>query len=57
MNPRPLKKADVLARLRGLKAVVEDEELAHIHALTVIDMLLDYLHDADLRGAVESIAL
>ena len=54
---RPLKKAQVLARLEALRGVVEDEELQKIHALTVIDILLDYVHDQDVKSAVEVIAL
>lgn len=56
-NIRPLKKAQVLARLEVLRGVVEDEELQKIHALTVVDILLDYVHDQDIKLAVEVIAL
>lgn len=54
---RPLKKARVLARLEALRGVVEDEELQKIHALTTIDILLDYLHDVQIREAVDSIPM
>lgn len=56
-NIRPLKKAAALARLHALRGVVEDEELARIHALAVIDTLLEYIHDQDMRDAVEEIPL
>jgi hypothetical protein len=54
---RPLKKATALARLRELKNVAEGEELAKIHALAVIDTLLEYIHDPDFRDAVDEIPL
>lgn len=54
---KPLKKSAVLARLEQLRLVVEDEELAEIHKLAVIDTLLDYIRDEDIRNKVEEIAL
>ena len=54
---RPLKKAQVLARLEALRGVVEDEELQKIHVLTVIDILLDYIHDQQIKEAVETIPM
>jgi hypothetical protein len=57
MNIRPLKKSAALARLGALREVVEDEELQKIHALAVIDTLVDYIHDQDFREAVEAIPL
>lgn len=54
---RPLKKAAALARLHALREVVEDEQLAQIHALAVIDTLLEYIHDPDFREAVEAVPM
>lgn len=57
MNARSIGKRAALARLEALREVVEGEELCKIHALAVIDTLLDYIHDKDFRDAVEEIPL
>jgi len=57
VNARSIGKRAALARLEALREVVEGEELCKIHALAVIDTLLDYIHDKDFRDAVEEIPL
>ena len=57
MSDHRIKKHEALARLRELKAVVEDEEIAKIHALAIIYTLVEYIHDGDIEAAVESIPL
>lgn len=52
-----LGKRATLARLDALREVVEGEAIQNVHALAVIDTLLDYLNDTDIRQAVEEIAL
>lgn len=52
-----MKKSNLLARLALLRDTIQDQEIQHIHALTVIDTLLDYLNDADIRKMVEEINL
>ena len=51
-----MRKAGLLARLCQIKAL-QDEELEEIRAMEVIDVLLDYINDAQVREAVEEIAL
>lgn len=57
MNIRPLKKGAALARLEALREVVEGEELAKIHTLAVIDTLVDYINDEDIKNAVEAVPM
>jgi hypothetical protein len=57
MNTRSIGKRAALARLEALRGVVEDEELCKIHALCVIDTLLDYVCDQDIKDAVEAIPM
>jgi hypothetical protein len=57
MNPRSLTKRAALARLEALREVVEDEELAKIHALAIIDTLVEYIHDSDIKDAVEAVPI
>jgi hypothetical protein len=57
MNIRPLTKRAALARLEALKEVVEGEEIQKIHALAIIDTLVDYIHDQDFRNIVDEIPL
>ncbi len=52
-----LKKAQVLARLELLRQTVEENAIQPVYLLAVIDTLLDYNGDKDIRRAVEGIAL
>ncbi len=52
-----LKKAQVLARLELLRQTVEEDAIQPVYLLAVIDTLLDYANDKQIREAVEGIAL
>ncbi len=52
-----IKKAQVLSRLELLRQTVEKNEIQPVYLLAVIDTLLDYNGDKDIRQAVEGVAL
>jgi len=54
---KPLKKSSVLARLEQLRLTVEANAIQPVYQLAVIDTLLEYIHDPDIRAKVEEIAL
>ena len=52
-----LKKSSVLARLEQLRLTVEENPIQPVYFLAVIDTLLEYNGDPDIRAKVEEIAL
>jgi hypothetical protein len=54
---RQLNKSQVLARLELLRQTVEEDAIQTVYLLAVVDTLLDYNGDKDIRAAVEGIAL
>lgn len=51
-----LKKTNVLARLTQIKQRAEEEEMTDLTAKVILDLLLDYLNDAEIREAVDEIS-
>jgi hypothetical protein len=56
-NVKRLKKSSVLARLEQLRLTAEENEIQPVYLLAVIDTLLDYAGDPEIRAKVEEIAL
>lgn len=52
-----MKKAGALARLEQIRAAAEDKELTDIRRIEVLDVLLDYINDPQIREAVEAVPL
>ncbi|HWY36089.1 MAG TPA: hypothetical protein VNX68_15700 [Nitrosopumilaceae archaeon] len=52
-----MKKASLLFQLQELKTQMEDEEIKEITKIKILDLLLDYINDVDIRGAVEDIPI
>jgi len=52
-----MKKSGLLASLAQLKVKAEDEEINDINRLKILDLLLDYINDPQIRVAVEEIPL
>ena len=50
-----MKKHGLLARLEQLRLEAEDKELEEITKVTLLDLLLDYINDPQIREAVEKI--
>lgn len=50
-----MKKSGLLARLEQLRLEGEDKELEEITKTTLLDLLLDYINDPQIREAVERI--
>ena len=50
-----LKKSNVLSRLEQLRALAEVQKVSDLMAKKVLDLLLDYLNDPQIREAVERI--
>lgn len=50
-----MKKSGLLARLEQLRLEAEDKALEEITKLTVLDLVLDYINDPQIREAVERI--
>lgn len=50
-----MKKSGLLSLLAQMKAVAEDEEIKDIRKLQIMDHLLDYINDPEIREAVEAI--
>jgi len=51
-----MKKSGLLYSLENLK-VRQEEEVKYITSLEIIDLLLDYINDLEIRKAVEEIPL
>ncbi len=56
MNKR-LNKASVLARLEQLRLTAEENPIQPVYLLAVIDTLLEYNGDPDIRAKVDAICL
>lgn len=54
---KTLKKTSVLARLEQLRLTVEENPIQPVYLLAVIDTLLEYNGDPEIRAKVEEIAL
>ncbi len=52
-----MKKSSVIARLEQLRLTVEDNPIQPVYLLAVIDTLLEYNGDPEIRAKVEEIAL
>lgn len=52
-----MKKSTLLNFLTQLKTKAEDEEIKYLTALEVLDFLLDYINDSEIRELVEEIPL
>lgn len=52
-----MKKTSLLALLAQLKIKADDEEINDINRLKIVDLLLDYINDPQIREAVEEIPL
>lgn len=52
-----MKKSSILARVSQLKARAELEEINDAVKLEVIDLLLEYINDPDIRAAIEEVAM
>lgn len=52
-----MKKSGLIALLAQLKVKAEDEEINDINRLKIVDLLLDYINDPQIREAVEEIPL
>jgi hypothetical protein len=50
-----LRKDNVLARLKGIKADAEQNNDSALAALAIIALLLEYNNDPDIRAAVDEI--
>lgn len=48
-------KSSVLARLGQMKARAEAEEMTDLTAKMILDTLLDYINDSQIRAAVDEI--
>lgn len=52
-----MKKSGALARLAQIKVAAEDKELTDIYRLEVLDVLLEYINDPEIREAAEAVPL
>lgn len=52
-----MKKQSALLRLEQVKISAEDKELDDMNRILILDILLDYINDPDIRQAVEDIPL
>ncbi len=52
-----LKKSSVLARLEQTRLMIEENPIQPVYYLAVIDTLLEYIGDEDIRRKTEEICL
>lgn len=52
-----MKKSTLLSSIANLKAQVEGEELKEETKLRLLDLLLDYVNDKDIRDAIEEVPM
>lgn len=50
-----MKKAGLIALLGQLKIKADEEEINDINRIKIVDLLLDYINDPQIRAAVEEI--
>ncbi len=54
---KPMNKTTLMYRLEQLRTMTEENEIQPVYKDAVIDTLLDYIRDPDVRAKVEAIVL
>lgn len=52
-----MKKSTLLNRLEQIRLQAEDEEIKAMRPLEILDLVLEYVNDKDIRDAIEAVPM
>jgi hypothetical protein len=52
-----MKKASLLNRIEQIRVHAEDNEITELTKIELLDLLLDYINDGDIRSVIDEVPL